>query len=137
MVVIDDYAHHPTAIRLTLEAARQRFPSHQLWAVWQPHMYSRTQALLDSYLMAFDAADHVLVTDIYAAREDAIPGVSGAEVVAAMNHMSVQHTPGLDDAVAYLLAHVQPPAAIVIMSAGDAPLIGVNYLKAASGTNGR
>jgi UDP-N-acetylmuramate--alanine ligase len=97
--------------------------------VWQPHTYSRTQNLLDGYLTAFDAADHVLVTDIYAAREDPIPGVSSADVVAAMSHPSVRHTPGLDDAVDRLLRSVEPPAVVVIMSAGDAPLIGVNYLK--------
>lgn len=129
VLVVDDYAHHPTAIRVTLEAARQRFPSRTLWAVWQPHMYSRTRMLMDGYLAAFDAADHVLVTDIYAAREDPIPGVSSAEVVAAMTHPSVHHTPTLDNAVDALLATVEPPAVIVIMSAGDAPLIGVNYLK--------
>lgn len=129
VLVIDDYAHHPTAIRATLEAARQRFPERTLWAVWQPHTYSRTQSLLDGYLVAFDAADHVLVTDIYAAREDPIPGVSSAEVVAAMAHPSAHHTPGLDDAVDWLLRSVQPPAVVVIMSAGDAPLIGVNFLK--------
>jgi len=129
VLVIDDYAHHPTAIRVTLEAAKQRFPGRKVWAVWQPHTYSRTQNLLDGYLTAFDAADHVLVTDIYAAREDPIPGVSSADVVAAMSHPSVRHTPGLDDASDRLLRSVEPPAVVVIMSAGDAPLIGVNYLK--------
>lgn len=129
VIVIDDYAHHPTAIRATLDAARHRYPKHQIWAVWQPHTYSRTQALLDSYLTAFEAADHVLITDIYAAREEPIPGVSAEEVVKAMKHPDARYTPGLRDATRTLLTDVQAPAVIVIMSAGDAPLIGVEFLK--------
>lgn len=129
VAVIDDYAHHPTAIRATLEAARQRYPQRAVWAVWQPHTYSRTQALMDAYTRAFDDADHVLITDIYAAREAPIPGVSSAAVIAEMKHPDVRHTPSLRDAVRVLNADVQAPAVIVIMSAGDAPLIGVEYLK--------
>lgn len=129
VLVIDDYAHHPTAIRLTLAAAKERFKSRAIWAVWQPHTYSRTQALWDSYVMAFEAADHVVITDIYAARENPVPGVSSSELAEAINHPDVRHTPTLDDAVEHLLDNVQSPAAILIMSAGDAPLIGVNYLK--------
>jgi len=133
VVVIDDYAHHPTAIRLTLEATRQRYPKHAIWAVWQPHTYSRTQALLDSYLTAFESADHVLITDIFAARENPIPGVSADEVVKAMRHADVRYTPGLRDAARTLVLDVQAPAVIVIMSAGDAPIIGVEFLKARRG----
>ncbi len=129
VAVIDDYAHHPTAIRVTLEAARQRYPDREIWAVWQPHTYSRTQALLDDYLAAFAAADHVLVTDIYAAREEPLPGVSSALLVAEMQHPDARHSRGLSETTAILLRDVQAPAVIVIMSAGDAPLIGVNYLK--------
>lgn len=129
VAVIDDYAHHPTAIRVTLEAARQRYPNRAIWAVWQPHTYSRTQALLDDYLAAFGAADHVLVTDIYAAREEPLPGVSSAGMVAAMQHPDARHSRGLTETTALLAREVQAPAVIVIMSAGDAPLIGVNYLK--------
>lgn len=129
VLVVDDYAHHPTAIRVTLEAARQRYPEHTLWAVWQPHTYSRTQALLEEYLTAFSAADHVLVTDIYAAREAPVPGFSGAAVVAAMAHPGVQYTPQLSDAVQVLVQQAKGPAVIIIMSAGDAPLIGVDFLR--------
>ncbi len=129
VAVIDDYAHHPTAIKVTLEAARQRYPDRALWAVWQPHTYSRTHALLEDYITAFDAADHVLVTDIYAAREDPVPGVSSGEVVAAMAHPAARHSGSLSDTVRLLAAEVQAPAVILIMSAGDAPLVGVNFLK--------
>jgi UDP-N-acetylmuramate--alanine ligase len=129
VAVIDDYAHHPTAIKVTLEAARQRYPDRQLWAVWQPHTYSRTQALMDDYIRAFDSADHVLVTDIYAAREQPVPGVTSAEVVARMQHPDARHTPSLKDTVAVLDQEVKTPAVILIMSAGVAPAIGTEFLK--------
>ncbi len=129
VAVIDDYAHNPMSIRATLEATRQRYPDRALWAIWQPHTYSRTQALMDEYIRAFDAADHVLVTDIYAARENPIPGVSSAEVVAKMKHSDARYTPSFKDTAAVLNQEVKAPAVILIMSAGDAPAIGEAYLK--------
>jgi UDP-N-acetylmuramate--alanine ligase len=129
VAVIDDYAHHPTAIRATIEAARERYPDRELWAVWQPHTYSRTQTLMDDYLTAFDAAHHVVVTDIYAAREQPVPGVTSAALVAHFNHPDAAHTPTLEDAANLLDERVNAPAVILIMSAGDAPKIGVEFLK--------
>jgi len=128
VTVIDDYAHHPTAIRATLEAARGRFPGHHVWAVWQPHTYSRTQALWDAYTTAFTDADHVVVTPIYAAREQAVEGVTAERLVSAMSHKDAVYAPSLDAAAELLLAQVESPAVIVIMSAGDAPKIGEQYL---------
>ena len=100
-----------------------------MWVVWQPHTYSRTQALFNDFVTAFTLADHVLITDIYAARETPLPGVTSAAVMAAMQHPDVRHTPTLDDVVAVLTAEVQSPAVVLIMSAGDAPAIGIEYLK--------
>lgn len=133
IAVIDDYAHHPTAIKVTLEAARQRYPDREIWAVWQPHTFSRTQALMDDYRNAFDDADHVLVTDIYAAREQPVDGVTSAVLVAGMTHKDARNTSTFADTVAALQAGVKSPAAILIMSAGDAPQIGIDYLKRLSG----
>ena len=129
VIVIDDYAHHPTAIKASLAAARARYPHYALWAVWQPHTYSRTQMLFDDYITAFNDADHVLVTDIYAAREQPMPGMDSSVVVGAMQHRDVRYTPSLEDASAVLLRDVTAPAVILIMSAGDAPSIGVEYLE--------
>lgn len=131
VAVIDDYAHHPTAIRVTLEAARSQYPDRQIWAVWQPHTYSRTAALFEDYTRAFAAADHVLVTDIYAAREQAQPdSVTGAQMAAAIVHPDARHTPSLEDTAQVLLERVTTPAAILIMSAGDAPRIGQIVIEA-------
>lgn len=133
IIVIDDYAHHPTAIRVTLQAAHARYPKHTIWAVWQPHTFSRTQMLFDDYLHAFGDAQHVLVTDIYASREQPLAGVSSAAFVAALAHPDARHTPTIDDAVAMLLSAVRAPAVILIMSAGDAPQIGERYLRIRQG----
>jgi UDP-N-acetylmuramate--alanine ligase len=129
LAIIDDYAHHPTAIRVMLDAARSRYPNRALWAVWQPHTYSRTQQLAQDYLQAFGAADHVIVTDIYAAREQPVEGVNSAALVAAMPHPDARHAATLDEAAAMLDRDVQIPAVVLIMSAGDAPKIGIDLLQ--------
>jgi UDP-N-acetylmuramate--alanine ligase len=136
IVVIDDYAHHPSKIRATLQATRSRYPNHEIWAVWQPHTYSRTQTLMNEFVESFTDADHVIVTEIYAARENPVPGVDGAAVASQIaayhqiydNHKSVNFSANLADSVALLLKKVKNPAVIVVMSAGDASKIGHDYL---------
>ncbi|MBI1258861.1 MAG: UDP-N-acetylmuramate--L-alanine ligase [Chloroflexi bacterium] len=129
IAVIDDYAHHPAKIRATLEAARSRYPDRQIWALWQPHTYSRTQALKDDFLTAFKDADHVLITEIYAAREQPIEGVNAADMAAEMNHPDARFTATFDLAVNTLIRDVQAPAAVIVMSAGDATQISAEYLR--------
>lgn len=82
--VYDDYAHHPTEVRATLQAARQRFDQRPLWVVFEPHMYSRLAKLLPDFAPAFSAADRVIVTEIYAAREENVWGISGSDLAAAI-----------------------------------------------------
>ncbi|MCB9459109.1 MAG: UDP-N-acetylmuramate--L-alanine ligase [Anaerolineaceae bacterium] len=129
VVVVDDYAHHPTAIRKMIDVAHARYPGHEVWAVWQPHTYSRTRELFEGFVSAFGAADHVVVTAIYAAREVAIPGVTGAALVEAMHHPDAFYAPTFDDAVDHIAANIHSPAVVIIMSAGDAPQIGIDLLK--------
>lgn len=129
IVVVDDYAHHPSAIKLVVDAARKRYPDREVWAVWQPHTYSRTQELWDDYLAAFDDAHHVLVTEIYASRETFNPDVNGSDFVAQLDHSSKYHADSFDNAVETLLRDVKPKSVILIMSAGDAPQIGIDYLE--------
>jgi UDP-N-acetylmuramate--alanine ligase len=69
VMLVDDYAHHPTAITATLEAARQRYPGQRIIAIYQPHMYSRTKTFFNQFLSAFDVADIVIIADIFPARE--------------------------------------------------------------------
>jgi UDP-N-acetylmuramate--alanine ligase len=124
VVVVDDYAHHPTEIRATLLAARQRFPHQPLWAVWQPHTYSRTKTLLADFAQAFDVADHVIVLPIYAARETDTLGVSSADVVAAMQHPEARCAESLDEAVVWLGTEVQPGDVVLTLGAGDGYKVG-------------
>ncbi|NPA06265.1 MAG: UDP-N-acetylmuramate--L-alanine ligase [Chloroflexi bacterium] len=119
---VNDYAHHPTEIRATLAAARERYPDRALWAVWQPHTYTRVRALWDAFIRAFEAADHVIVSEIYAAREAPLAGVSGQAIARAIQHPRVHYAADLES-VANALRAIQPPAAVVLLSAGDLPQV--------------
>ncbi len=120
IAVIDDYAHHPTEIRATLNAARNRFPGRPLWAVWQPHTYSRTEKLFDEYLEAFSDADHVLVTEIFASREPINTDFSSLKVVQSMNHPDVHFLASNDQVSTYLVSNLQAGDVLLVLSAGDA-----------------
>lgn len=124
VTVVDDYAHHPTEIRATLAAARTSYPGRCIWAVWQPHTYSRTRVLLDDFAAAFDDADHVVVTPIYAARESDDLGVSSADVVARMHHPDARTVAGLGEAAALLADKVSSGDVVLTLGAGDGYLIG-------------
>ncbi len=128
VTVIDDYAHHPTEIRATLAGAKARYPNHRIWAVWQPHTYSRTQTLFFEFSRAFGDADEVLVTEIYASRE-AKQEFSSAEVVSAMPHSSARYTGSLEDTTKYLLEHLRSGDVLLVLSAGDADQISADVLK--------
>ena len=124
IAVVDDYGHNPAKIRATLAAARARYSERDIWAVWQPHTFSRTQTFLAQYAEAFGDANHVLVTEIYAAREAPVPGVTGAAVAAALRHPDARFTPSFAAVVDTLAGEARPPAAVVLLSAGDANRIG-------------
>lgn len=129
VTVIDDYAHHPTEIRATLAAARERYPGCQIWAAFQPHTYSRVRALLDDFAASFADADHVIVTDIFAARERDTLGLSAADVVQRMAHPDAHHIAGLEAAADYLVAHLQPGDVLITLGAGDGYVIGERVLR--------
>ena len=126
--IYDDYAHHPTEIRATLAAARARHPKSRIWAVWQPHTYSRTKLLFDEFAQAFSDADQVIVTEIYRSREPK-EDFSAAQVVEAMQHPSAKFIAELDDISKYLLEKLRPNDILLVLSAGDANEINQNVLK--------
>lgn len=133
VTVISDYAHHPTAVRVTLEALRARPGLRHLWAVWQPHTYGRMRALAGEFAIAFAAADHVLVTDVYSVRETVTPGLDAAGMVAQIagaGHPDVRYTGPLDATAQALLACLRPGDVVVLLSAGDAPQVGRQVLDA-------
>ena len=119
VTVIDDYAHHPTEIAVTLQAARQRYPGRRIWAVWQPHTFSRTKLLLDKFATCFADADRVVALDIYRSRETDSLGLDTAVVLEAMNHPAAIHIPNLDDAAKYILDRVRPHDVVLTLGAGD------------------
>ena len=121
ITLVDDYGHHPAEIEATLEAARRGF-DRRVVVAFQPHRYTRTAALRDEFARAFNRADVVLITEIYAAGEEPIPGVSGAtlaESVRAHGHHDVTFVPtraGVTDA---LEAIVKPGDLVIALGAGD------------------
>ncbi|HWQ46305.1 MAG TPA: UDP-N-acetylmuramate--L-alanine ligase [Longilinea sp.] len=131
VTIIDDYAHHPTELKATLEAARSRYPDRHIWVVWQPHTYSRTQSLLPQFVKAFGQADHLIVTAIYAAREKD-NGFTANQVVEQMFHPDARYIPALDDVSAYLVNSLKSGDVLLVCSAGDADNISKTVLKALS-----
>lgn len=127
VTIIDDYAHHPTAIRATLEAARARYPGRRILAVWQPHTYSRTMSLMQEFASSFEDADEVIVSEIYAAREPA-QSFSARDVVQRMPQSSVHYIPTIKEISEYLISHLHAGDVLIVMSAGDAEQIGVDVL---------
>ena len=124
VLVVDDYAHHPTEIRATLEAARTRYPGRPLWAVWQPHTYSRTRALMSEFVQAFQAADHVIVLPIYAARETDTLGVRSVDLVSRMTHPDARCALSKEEAMVWLGTEVRPGDVVLTLGAGDGYLVG-------------
>lgn len=130
VTIIDDYAHHPTEIKATLSAARQRYPSRRIWAVWQPHTFSRTRLLLPEFAGSFGDADRVIVLDIYRSRETDDLGISSADVMAVMEHPHAAYIPEIENAVTYLLDRVRPDDVVLTLGAGDGNLVGEQLLEA-------
>jgi UDP-N-acetylmuramate--alanine ligase len=126
--IFDDYAHHPTEIMATLEGARARYPDQRIWAVWQPHTYSRTKTLFLEFARAFKDADEVIVTEVYAAREPKEEFTS-AEIVSAMPNLSARYVETLPEVTQYLLRHLQPGDVVLVLSAGDADQVSTDVLK--------
>lgn len=128
IVVIDDYAHHPTQIKATLATARKCYPDREVWAVFQPHTYSRTKALLDKFAESFADAEHVIVTDIYPAREFDDLGVSAADIVTRMKHPDTCYISGLNETADHLLNHLKPGDVLITLGAGDGYEVGEDVL---------
>ena len=120
VTVVDDYGHHPTEIAATLAAARTRRP-RRLWCIFQPHTYHRTKSLLPEFAQALEAADVVVVTDVYmpAGREVDTLGVGSGDIVRLMNHADAHHIGEPDAAVAYVLSRLAPGDLVLTMGAGN------------------
>jgi len=134
ITVVDDYAHHPTEIAVNLRAVRERYPDRPIWAVFQPHTYSRTQLLLHDFAAALGAADRIVLLDIYAARETDTLGVSADAILPLLPDPTRALRAGRPaDAVALLLreraaGRLAPGAVVLTLGAGDVTEIGAMVL---------
>jgi len=135
VAVVDDYAHHPSELAATLSAARQAFPSRRLVAVFQPHLYSRTEAHGEAMGAALAEADLVFVTEVYAAREQPIAGVSGRQVAEAARRAGAdaRFEPARDAVGRQVFESLQPGDVVLTLGAGDITRVGpelVQWLRA-------
>jgi UDP-N-acetylmuramate--alanine ligase len=121
VVVVDDYAHHPTELAATLRAARSAYPDRRLVAVFQPHLYSRTRDFAAEFGRALALADLTFVTDIYAAREEPIPGVSGELIAehAAAAGAAVHYLTERDSVTERVAEHLRAGDLCITLGAGD------------------
>jgi UDP-N-acetylmuramate--alanine ligase len=129
ITVIDDYAHHPTEVRATLAAARDRYLGRRIVVYLQPHTYSRTRALLDAWAGAFGDADIVRIGDIYAAREHDTLGIDGATLAGRIDHCNSQAVGGMAHAVEQLSNLLQPGDLLLTLGAGDGYKVGEAILE--------
>jgi UDP-N-acetylmuramate--alanine ligase len=130
VLVVDDYGHHPTEIQATLEAAASS--GRRVVVMFQPHRYSRTQHLLDDFGRAFYSAAVVLVTDIYAASEDPIPGITGerlAESIERHGHRRVEYGGSVESTTARALEIAQPGDLLLTLGAGSIARAGEELLR--------
>jgi UDP-N-acetylmuramate--alanine ligase len=126
VAIVDDYAHHPTEIRATLLAARQAYPGRRLVAVFQPHLYSRTAELGAEMGKELAAADVVLVTDVFAAREDPLPGITGRIVAdaAQLATRAVSYEPDRGRLSGRVREQLRPGDVLLTLGAGDITRLG-------------
>jgi len=125
-MVIDDYAHHPTEIKATLDTAKS-IDGGRVVAIFQPHRYTRTRYFMEDFANSFAAADVVLIDDIYAASEQPLPGISAealAEITAAYHHGQVQHLSGGEAIINWVKKHWRSGDIVLTMGAGDISRVG-------------
>ena len=127
--LVDDYAHHPTEIKATLNAARN-YPHMKIWVVFQPHTYSRTKAFMDEFAEALALADNIVLTDIYAARENDNLGISSEDLMKKIIEKGKKcyHFRSFSDIENFLLQNCIPEDMLITMGAGDVLKIGESLL---------
>lgn len=130
VTIIDDYAHHPTEIHATLEAA-EKLPHNRIFCIFQPHTYTRTKALMDEFAEALSQSDVVVLADIYAARETDTLGISSATLadrIRALGHNEVYYFPSFEEIENFIRKNCQKGDLVITMGAGNVTDIGPSLL---------
>ncbi len=134
VTVIDDYAHHPTEIRVTLDAARKQFGTSRIWAVFQPHQHSRTRFFMEEFAESFTHADVVIVPEIYFVRDSDSDrrAVTAEDLVRRMKtmHTDARHIREFDDIVGVLKDELRPGDVVITRGAGDVNQVGQKLVEA-------
>lgn len=130
ITIVDDYAHHPTEITATLKAAHH-YPHNSLWCVFQPHTYTRTKAFFREFAEALSHADHLVLADIYAARETDTLGISSADLAEEVKKLGTDahYFPSFKEIEIFLKEHCAPGDLLITMGAGDVVTVGEELLK--------
>lgn len=135
ITVIDDYGHHPTEIRTTLQAVKDCWPERRVIVVFQPHRYSRTKALFDDFARAFYQSDHLVILPIYPAGEKEIEGVNSrflCEEISAHGHKEVTYMNDMESAVTYLKEKLDENDILLTLGAGDVWKVGMTVFDSLS-----
>jgi len=122
MKVYDDYAHHPTAIRVTLEGLREKYPKNRIWAVVEPHGFNRTYALLKNYNAIFRSADKVIIGPIFKARDSKTFGMTPKSIAEASGHLDILTADSFDQIKNILSKDIKQGDVIIVMGAGKSNL---------------
>lgn len=120
ITLVDDYAHHPTEIKATLDVANA-YPHHELYIIFQPHTYTRTKAFLKDFAKVLSSAAHIIITDIYAAREKNPGDISSEDIVQEIHNLGKEalYISDFDEIANYLLEHAVPGDLIITLGAGN------------------
>ncbi len=132
VTVYDDYAHHPEEVKVTLRAFRELFPDRRIVAVFHPHTFTRTKALLQDFAQSFDDAGRVVVLDIYGSAREEQGGVSSRDLTDAINryfHGRAEHVPDIDEALVLLRKETEPGDILVTLGAGNVWELGRKFLE--------
>lgn len=135
-ILIDDYAHHPTEIKATLAATREKYPGKNIIAVFQPHTFTRTKVLLNDFAASFDKADELIILDIYGSAREVQGGVHTKDLVKKIKEhgtksmeQGLKYIPTIDETTKYLKTKIRRDDVVVFMGAGDVYLVGEKILK--------
>lgn len=132
LMIIDDYAHHPTEVQATLQAIKKGWPKRRVVAVFQPHLYSRTQELYQDFGLSFFDAEQIVITDIYPSREEPIEGVTGeliTDTAKSYGHRGVHYVEDKKELPSRLSEIVKPGDIVITMGAGDIYKYGELYVQ--------